>query len=471
MHLGFLQRVTVKAMTGATLFALASPLVHGQYPGYGPNPVQAQNPGYSQYPAYGQYPAYAPYPAQAQNQGYRQPPVPVQPTGYGQYPTNNQPQVNGQVVASSRPCAPCTVPCYTPPPCPKLEAIPPTAPPTAPTAPTAPTTPVQPTPAPAPATPTPPTQPETSAAAQEPTLPSEGGLALGGGTVAVADTAAGYIDSAIPRTRFRLRYDSAYGDNRPDRAEFFYPKCGCFANPALAGAAFDPKASGPPLPETKVDYQDIDGYLEAAVNDRLSGFIEIPYRFLNPEVNANTNGFSDLKVGFKAAAYASDSQYLTFQMRTYIPTGDGSRGLGTNHVSLEPGLLYYRKLSDRLSLEGEFKDWIPIGGSDFEGNVVRYGVGLSYLAMNSCKFRVSPVVEFVGWTVLSGKEADGATGAILNASGDTIINAKVGIRFGFGELIQPGGFGRSDLYIGYGRALTGDVWYRDLIRAEWRLNF
>jgi hypothetical protein len=296
-------------------------------------------------------------------------------------------------------------------------------------------------------------------------------LALGGSTFAAADAAAGYIDSAIPRTRFRLRYDSAYGDNRPDRAEFFYPKCGCFANPALAGANFDPKASGPPLAETKVDYQDINAYLEAAYCNRISGFIEIPYRFLNPEVNANTNGFSDLQVGFKAAAIAQEDQYLTFQMKTYIPTGDGSRGLGTDHVSLEPGLLYYQKLSDRLTLEGEVKDWIPIGGSDFAGNVVRYGVGLSYIVLNGCKFRASPVLELVGWTVLSGKEADGATGQIFNAAGDTIINAKFGIRFGFGELVQPGNFSRSDFYVGYGRALTGDVWYRDLIRAEWRINF
>src|SRR5207248_6321693 len=43
-----------------------------------------------------------------------------------------------------------------------------------------------------------------------------------------AESSVGYIDSAVPRTQFRLRYDSAYDNNRPDRAAFFYPKCGCF---------------------------------------------------------------------------------------------------------------------------------------------------------------------------------------------------------------------------------------------------
>jgi len=32
----------------------------------------------------------------------------------------------------------------------------------------------------------------------------------------------GYLDSAIPMTTFRLRYDAANGMNRPDRAEYMY---------------------------------------------------------------------------------------------------------------------------------------------------------------------------------------------------------------------------------------------------------
>ena len=55
---------------------------------------------------------------------------------------------------------------------------------------------------------------------------TQGGAGFGS-TVAVANPG-GYIDGAAPVTQMRLRYDSMYGNNRPDRAEFFYPKCGCF---------------------------------------------------------------------------------------------------------------------------------------------------------------------------------------------------------------------------------------------------
>ena len=47
-----------------------------------------------------------------------------------------------------------------------------------------------------------------------------------------------------------------------------------------------------------------------------------------------------MNAGFKWAFWETDDQVATFQLRTYIPTGAASRGLGNNHVSLEPALLY-----------------------------------------------------------------------------------------------------------------------------------
>jgi hypothetical protein len=46
--------------------------------------------------------------------------------------------------------------------------------------------------------------------------------------------------------------------------------------------------------------------------------------------------------------------------------------------------------------------------------------------------------------------------------GDTIVNAKLGLRIGSGN---------ADFYASYGRALTGDVWYKDIVRLEFRLGF
>ena len=54
---------------------------------------------------------------------------------------------------------------------------------------------------------------------------------------------------------------------------------------------------------------------------------------------------------------------------------------GTGHVSLDPAVLYFAKLTDRLAVQADFHDYIPIGGSDFAGNVIRYGLGFSYNAL------------------------------------------------------------------------------------------
>jgi hypothetical protein len=286
---------------------------------------------------------------------------------------------------------------------------------------------------------------------QQQDISPEASAAAGG--EAFASSNVGYIDSAIPRTQFRVRYDSAYRNNRPDRAEFFYPQCGCSGGPGPLGL------------ETSVDYQDIRSYAEVAFGDRFSGFLEVPFRFINPEQNGNHAGLSDIEFGFKGALIADCDRYLTFQLRTYTPTGDGRKGLGTEHYSLEPALLFYQRLGDRLQVEAEFRDWIPLDGTDFAGNVLRYGVGAGYDVYQSCDGtrRVTPIVEVVGWTVLNGKETDPDLRAAVDASGDTIVNVKAGVRFYAGE--------HSNFYAGYGRALTGEVWYKDIIRVEYRWQY
>jgi hypothetical protein len=328
------------------------------------------------------------------------------------------------------------------------------------------------------------------------------GLAGLGGTTAIADNV-GYIDSAIVRSRVRVRFDANYGDTSPDKAEFIYPKCGCFANPLnfLKDGAFvksyafrhgyDPRARGPQHPvfpglratqfsgDPRVDYQELATYLEYAPTRNFSGFIELPARFLNPTLVRNATGFSDLNLGFKYAFVAEPNAYYTFQFRVYTPTGAPDLGLGTGHVSLEPAFLVFQRLSDRLYFNGEFRDWIPVGGSNFAGNVLRYGLGLTYNIVLTDHLRIAPVNEIVGWTILSGKEfvagADSPTGEIRSVAGQSIVNEKIGIRIGLGDYSQVGGGtalnDRHSLYVGYGRALTGDHWYRDTFRLEYNFWF
>ncbi len=302
-------------------------------------------------------------------------------------------------------------------------------------------------------------------------LPERGG---GGGIGSSAEFNGGYIDPATPLTQFRIRYDSMYDDNRPDRADFFYPKCGCFATLPPGNPLRDPNAKGPPLPEKSVDSHELMFYGEYAMSERFSGFAEVPLRWLDPEVNQHTSGLSDVNFGFKYALLFSPEQILTFQLRATAPSGDTFQGLGTGNWWLEPALLLQRQLSEKVTLVGELRDSIPVAPiDDFAGNVLRYGIGFSYLAYCGQRVRVIPIIETVGWTVLSGKEfSPDLPTLVKSASGDTIVNAKFGLRFNFGDTSCGGSFlSHSDFYVGYGRALTGDVWYKDIVRVEYRVRF
>jgi hypothetical protein len=287
-------------------------------------------------------------------------------------------------------------------------------------------------------------------------LPAGFGTQTGGAIPTGGFSSVGYIDSAIPMSQVRLRYDSAYGNNRPDRAEFFYPKCGCF-RPG------DPNAAGPPLAEPNVDYQEIRAYLEGAWSDRFSTFVEVPVRIINPQANDNTSGLGDVEFGLKYALVRNYNQTLSVQVRTFAPSGDGFKGLGTEHWSLEPALLYNRQVGDRVILEAELRDWTALDSdTDFAGNVLRYGVGVSYVFQPTCNLSVAPVVELVGWTVLNGLEFADVT-RVEDATGDTIFNVKPGVRATL--------FNSIEAYIGYGRPLTGAVWYKDILRLELKYRY
>jgi hypothetical protein len=276
------------------------------------------------------------------------------------------------------------------------------------------------------------------AAAQEPDGP------------VIRDSSVGYIDAAIPGDVIRFRYDAAYNNRQPSRAEFFYPRAGSLG-------------PGPSQRETSVDYQDLALYGETLVTSSFSAFVEAPFRWINPDINPNADGFGDMNAGVKFAFIDCPDLVTSFQFRTYIPTGNSHDGLGTNHVSLEPALLLYRPLSDRLRLESELRYWIPVGGTEFAGDIIRYGAGLSYAVPVNCCWQVAPVAEFVGWTALGGQTAF-AQGpgqfVIEDADGDTIVNAKLGLRATYSDV--------GDVYFGYGRPLTGDEWYENTWRVELR---
>ena len=90
-----------------------------------------------------------------------------------------------------------------------------------------------------------------------------------------------------------------------------------------------------------------------------------------------------------------------------------------------------------------------------------YGIGPSYVVYDGNGVRIAPVVELVGWRVLSGFEAPPGTPS-TDASGTNIVNLKFGARFNFKT--------QSSLYVGYGHALTSESWYDDIVRVEYPVH-
>ena len=76
----------------------------------------------------------------------------------------------------------------------------------------------------------------------------------------------------------------------------------------------------------------------------------------------------------------------------------------------------------------------------------------------------------VGWRVLGGLETnclaiplDCSVQEGVSADGTNIVNLKAGARAMVGD--------HSSFYIGYGHQLTHAIWYKEIIRAEYRYSF
>ncbi len=326
--------------------------------------------------------------------------------------------------------------------------------------------------------------------------------ALGSGSWNINDDPAGYIDNPIVGTWLRVRYDNATGGARPDRGAFY---AGYYPIPDNRAVFLSPN---------RVNYRWLSTYVELKFFPRLSGFVEllaanavfasnstaIP---ASPPAIGNESGLGDTIAGIKYQMYADPDRYLTFQFKTYIPTGDPFRGLGTGHASLEPGLLYLSRLSGRSYFMGELRYWIPLTSTwsgtipsasgdpnvpiadqinALSGSVLRYGAGVGYNVLQGDGYsplnpyistgglRLTAVAEFVGWSFLSGSYTQpnvsiyntGLASSRVSAAGNTIVNMKLGLR---------GSIGPRSVYVGWGHALTGAPFYQDLFRLEYRRMF
>lgn len=283
----------------------------------------------------------------------------------------------------------------------------------------------------------------------------------GTGNIVAIRSNTGYIDNAIVQNRFRIRYDWSEDIKFPDRAEFIYGQCNCGPLGVSPGPASD------------LDIEEAELTMEQMFTPRFSLFTEIPYRDVDlavpelpstpvtPARQLQSNGIGDIRLGAKYALITDTEQYLTFQLRAYLATGDEAENLGTGHSAIEPSVLYYRRLNDAWSLETEARWWHPTGDyTDYAGDVLRFGAGFSHTGFGEA-VRFSPVIELVGWYVTDGMKTNASPLGVEDASGDTIVNLKLGARIRLQD--HPG-----SVYAGFGFALTDEDWYDQIFRIEYR---
>ena len=288
----------------------------------------------------------------------------------------------------------------------------------------------------------------------------------------------GYVGDSTIGSQVRVRFDAGRNLVAADRAEFFYGKCGCYRGLPKTHPFYDANAPGPGSSQFAwlegLNFEQLYILGEYAVKDRVSLFAEMPVRWISPlRFNAaggtfgNQSGASDLRAGVKLSAMSTDRRQVTVSVMVTAPTGDAAKGLGTDHASVEPVLLYSEQM-DKFGIEAQFGDVIATGGSaglptsgsdKFAGNVLYYGFGPSFDVYNKGGVRFAPVIELVGWHLLGGFE----TLDTSSVKGMNIVNLKVGARVVMAN--------KSSIYIGYGKALTDNTWYDKIVRAEYRVGF
>lgn len=275
------------------------------------------------------------------------------------------------------------------------------------------------------------------------------------GSVPLAESSVGFIDSALPMTNLRIRYDANFKADRNTRAEYL------FAFPQPVGRGY-------PVDEVRIDEQKVTTSFEYALSTKLSAFAEIGAHFVDPDFNANASGFDDMNVGVKWAFWWTEHRIFTAQLRGYLPTGDADKGLGVGHGAIEPGILLMHRISERFRMEKEVRLWIPLDGAKGDaGSVLKYGISSGYDVVSQGNLRISPVAELVGWTVVGGhtRYITPAGIVVQDAYADTIFNGTLGVR------VVAGDCGRHQFFAGYAHALTGETWFRDGARIEYRLAF
>jgi hypothetical protein len=273
--------------------------------------------------------------------------------------------------------------------------------------------------------------------------------------------AALFVESVRPVTQIMLRYDGAREGVLPDRAEYFWART---TNPRT-GKGPKPRPGTTALGEIGFDYDELTFITETATpNGKFSFAVEIPYRHVSPLAFEAGSGFGDLRLATKSMLLDCELMQLAFGFRTFLPTGNPGKGVGTGHLSFEIGLLTAIKLTPSTYFQGQLSEWIPIqGDSTYAGAILHYHFSLNQIICQICPdLHLIGTAEFNAWSFQDGAYTDPVLGTRL-ANEDTYISVGPGVRLVFCDKID----------FGFGAAFNTENanWYDQLYRVEFRWRF
>lgn len=264
------------------------------------------------------------------------------------------------------------------------------------------------------------------------------------------------VDITQPFKNFKIRVDSAFNMAHPDRAEYFWAR-----SSAIGGR-------GPPKIERSISYQEVHLVKEFAV-DNFSTIIDVPIRGVNPEINNNSSGLSDVSIATKLVLLQGERWQFTQYFRTIMNSGLARRGLGTGHVSLEPGFLLRYKVNAQTYLHGQLKYWFPIAGNvDHSGGILELGLAASRVLYENDGFAIIPTFEVLSWGVMDGQQTYYPSGALQDADGQTIVNLAPGVRTVYDTGCV---FGLFEMGANVSLGVTGKRWHDALFRFELRWSY
>lgn len=259
------------------------------------------------------------------------------------------------------------------------------------------------------------------------------------------------LDNTQPLNNVSVRWDTFNRMITPDRAEYFWARPGV----------------GPPLPERRLDYQELRFLFETG-GKSLSVLTEVPIRSIDPVVNNNTTGLSNMSIGPKAVIINGKRWQVSHIFRTFLKTGSPAKGWAVDHISLEPAVLVRYEWTKRTFLHGELKFRFPVGGDpDFAGQVLKYGFGVSTILYETDTFAAIPTLEFVGWSILDGQKSL-PDGSIAGVDGENFGAVFPGIRFVLGPANDLGLF---ELGIGGGLSFSDNGLFENALRVDLRFSY